>query len=283
MMTDGVSGGLLLAFMSMINPGDEVIMTDPYFVIYKHVINLLQGKCVLVDTYPDFRLPPEKFAAAITDRTKLIILNSPANPTGTVYSAEELKKISDIARQKDIPVLSDEIYDVFTYSGKCPSIASFYEKTLVLNGFSKTSGMTGWRIGYAACSQALAPLMEKMMMIQQYTFVCAPTPFQMSVPAALKQNMSDYVEKYRAKRDCICEGLREEYQITKPDGAFYMFIKIPPKYPNATDFVKKAIENNVLVIPGNVFSEQDTHFRLSYATTDDKIEQGIEILNHLAQ
>ncbi|MHC4374811.1 MAG: pyridoxal phosphate-dependent aminotransferase, partial [Planctomycetota bacterium] len=107
MLTDGVSGGLLLAFMALINPGDEVIMSDPYFVIYKHIINVLGGKCVFVDTYPDFRLTPEKVGDAVSDRTKLIILNSPANPTGVVYSADEVKKIAEIARQKNIIILSD--------------------------------------------------------------------------------------------------------------------------------------------------------------------------------
>ncbi|MHC4287077.1 MAG: pyridoxal phosphate-dependent aminotransferase [Planctomycetota bacterium] len=282
MLTDGVSGGLLLAFMALINPGDEVIMSDPYFVIYKHVINILGGKCVYVDTYPDFRLPPEKVAEAVTGRTKLIVLNSPANPTGIVYTSDEIKKIVEIARQKDIIILSDEIYDVFSYDGKSPSPGSFYDKTLILNGFSKTSGMTGWRIGYAVCTEKLAPLMEKMMMIQQYTFVCAPTPFQVSVPAALAYDMSGYVDSYRAKRNHICDGLKDSYEIVKPGGAFYLFVKAPDKYPNATEFVKEAIKNNLLIIPGNVFSEQDSHFRISYATTDEKIEQGVEILNKLA-
>ncbi len=283
MLTDGVSGGLLLAFMALINPGDEVILSDPYFVIYKHVINMLGGKCVFVDTYPDFRMSPEKVGSAVTDRTKLIILNSPANPTGVVYSADEIQKIVEVARQKDIIILSDEIYDVFSYDSKCPSVGSYYDKALILNGFSKTSGMTGWRVGYAACTEKLAPLMEKMMMIQQYTFVCAPTPFQLSVPAALAYDMSSYVDCYRAKRDRVCEGLKDGYEIVKPGGAFYLFVKVPDKYPNATEFVKEAIKNNLLVIPGNVFSERDTHFRISYATTDEKIEQGIEILSKLAK
>lgn len=283
MITDGVSGGLLLAFMALINPGDEVIMSDPYFVIYKHIITMLGGKCALVDTYPDFRLPPEKVSAAITEQTKLIVLNSPGNPTGFIYSDDDIQKIAEIARKNDIIVLSDEIYDIFTYDGTCPSIGSYYEKSLILNGFSKTSGMTGWRMGYITCTEKLAPLMEKMMMIQQYTFVCAPTPFQLSVPTALECDMSDFVNHYRAKRDRLYEGLKEFYEIVKPGGAFYMFIKAPDQFPNATEFVKKAIEHNVLIIPGNVFSEQDTHFRLSYATTDDKIDQGIEILRKLAR
>jgi aspartate aminotransferase/aminotransferase len=278
MLTNGVSGGLLLAFMTLINPGDEVVMPDPYFVIYKHVIKMLGGKCVFVDTYPDFRLSPEKIEAAITDKTKLIIVNSPANPTGIVYTVEDIRKVTEIARKNDLLILSDEIYDQFSYDGKCSSPAEFYEKTLVLKGFGKTYGMTGWRMGYAACHPSIKTLLEKMVVIQQYTFVCAPSPFQQAIQAALDYDMSDYVDAYRSKRDMIYNALKDAYEITRPDGAFYMFIKAPEKYPNATEFVKEAIKNNVLIIPGNVFSEKDTHFRLSYATTDEKLRDGIEVL-----
>ena len=282
MITDGVSGALLLAFMALINPGDEVIISDPYFVIYKHVINMLGGKCVYVSTYPDFRLPANKVEAAITDRTKLIVLNSPANPTGIVYTADEIKALTDVARKHDIIVMSDEIYEEFSYDDKAISVGNYYDKTLVLKGFSKSYAMTGWRLGYAAASEKLAPLLEKMLMIQQYTFVCAPTPFQMAILSAIEEDISSYVDNYRVKRDRMLEGLGKCFEITKPGGAFYMFVKAPDKYPSATEFVKKAIENNVLVIPGNVFSEQDTHFRISYVATDEKLEKGIDILNKLA-
>lgn len=283
MVTDGVSGALLLAFMALINPGDEVIVSDPYFVIYKHVISMLGGVCVYVDTYPDFRLPADKVEAAITDKTKLIILNSPANPTGIVYTADEIKAVTDVARKHDIIVMSDEIYEEFSYDGIAQSVGHFYDKSLILKGFSKSYAMTGWRLGYATASQKLAPLLEKMLMIQQYTFVCAPTPFQMSILSALECQIDSYVDNYRKKRDRMLEGLSECFDVIKPGGAFYMFIKAPENFPNATEFVKKAIENNVLIIPGNVFSQKDTHFRLSYVATDEKLEQGIEILCKLAQ
>lgn len=283
MVTDGVSGGLLLAFMALINPGDEVIIPDPYFVIYKHVIKMLGGTCVYVNTYPDFRLPAEKIADAVTDKTKLIILNSPANPTGIVYTTEEIKAITDIARKHDCIVLSDEIYEEFSYDGKCDSIGHYYEKSLILKGFSKSYAMTGWRLGYATASQQLAPLLDKMLMIQQYTFVCAPTPLQMAIITALDADITPYVDQYRVKRDRVLEGLGKCFEITKPGGAFYMFVKSPANYPNATEFVKKAIENNVLIIPGNVFSQQDTHFRISYVAPEDKLEQGIDILCNLAK
>jgi aspartate aminotransferase len=282
MLTNGVSGGLLLAFLALVNPGDEVIIPDPYFVMYKHLINMLGGKCVFIDTYPDFKLPADKIAQAVSPKTKLILLNSPANPSGVVYSQAEIEPVVQIAKKNDILIVSDEIYEDFNYSGPNPSVARLYDKVLVLKGFSKTYAMTGWRMAYAACSPALAPLMEKMLMIQQYTFVCAPTPFQLSLLTALDYNMDPYVAQYRAKRDRMIEGLAENYEVVKPEGAFYIFPKIPPQYPNASEFVKKAIANSLLVIPGNVFSERDTHFRISYATTDEKIEQGLKILKSLA-
>lgn len=283
MVTSGVSGGLQLAFMSLINPDDEVIVPDPYFVIYKHMINLLGGKCVYVDTYPDFRLPVEKIAAAITEKTKLIVLNSPANPTGTVYTQEEVKAIADLAKKHDLILLSDEIYEVFSYDGPNPSVGRFYDKTLILKGYSKSAAMTGWRMGYAVCGEALRDLMDAMIKIQQYTFVCAPTPFQLAAVAAMEQDMTPYVEQYRRKRDRIFEGLSSCFHMTQPGGAFYAFIQKPDWAASATEFVKTAIENNMLLIPGNVFSERDTHFRLSYAAPDDKIELGIELLCKLAR
>ena len=283
MVTSGVSGGLQLAFMSLINPGDEVIVPDPYFVIYKHMINLLGGKCVPIDTYPDFGLPVEKIAAAITDKTKLIVLNSPANPTGAVYTEEEVKAVADLAKKHDVILLSDEIYEVFCYDRPNPSVGKYYNKSLILKGYSKSAAMTGWRMGYAACSEELADLMEAMKMIQQYTFVCAPTPFQLAAVTAMDLDMTAYVDLYRKKRDRIVEGLGSCYRLNNPGGAFYAFVEKPDWAPNATEFVKKAIENNLLVIPGNVFSEKDTHFRISYAAPDEKIEQGIEILCKLAR
>ena len=279
-VTSGVSGALQLLFMSVINPGDEIIMPDPYFVIYKHIINLLGGKCVFVDTYPDFKFHAEKIEAAITPKTKMILLNSPANPTGYVNTQEELKEIAALAKKHDILVMSDEIYDTFTYDCPCPTIAKYYEKTIVLKGFSKSYAMTGWRIGYVATSKALSSIIEQMTKIQQYTFVCAPTPLQHAAVDALDYDMSEYVTAYRAKRDKIYNGLKNKFPTIKPGGAFYIFPQVPNG--NATEFVKKAIDNNVLIIPGNVFSERDTHFRISYATTDEKLDKGIEILNSIA-
>jgi len=280
LVTSGVSGALLLAFMAMVNPGDEVITPDPYFVIYKHIINMLGGKCVFVDSYPDFKLPVGRISQAITNKTKLIILNSPCNPTGAVYSEEQIKALAKIAAEKDILVITDEIYEKFCYDSNCPSIANYYRKSLLMRGFGKAYAMTGWRLGYMAADESLKNVIEEMTKIQQYTFVCAPTPFQKAAIAALDYDINDLVDAYRRKRDLIYDGLGDKFDMVKPGGAFYAFVKAPAG-GSATEFVKKAIANNVLTIPGNVFSEKDTHFRISYATSNEKIEQGIEILRRL--
>jgi len=279
LVASGVSGGLLLAFLALINPNDEVIIPDPYFVIYKHVINMLGGRCVFVDSYPNFELPVEKIADAITNKTKMIILNSPCNPTGVVYSEEQIKALAKIAAEKDILVMTDEIYEKFCYDGECPSIANYFEKTLLLRGFSKSYAMTGWRLAYMAVGESLKNVIEEMTKIQQYTFVCAPTPFQKAAIAALDYEISDFVDAYRKKRDLLYEGLKDKFELVKPGGAFYAFVKAPGG--SGSKFVEKAIKNNVLIIPGNVFSEKDTHFRISYATSDTKIQEGIEILRRL--
>ena len=280
--TSGVSGALLLAFMAVINPGDEIVTTDPYFVIYKHVINMLGGKCVFVDTYPDFQLPVEAFRQAITERTKMIVINSPSNPTGTVYSAEELQALAEVARSHDLIVMSDEIYVKFSYRPNYASMATYYDKTLLLRGFSKAYAMTGWRLGYAATHPCLKPLIEAMTKIQQYTFVCAPAPLQWGALTALEYDVTELVDQYRTKRDLLYDCLKGDFDLVKPEGAFYAFVPVPGSR-DATRFVKEAIANNVLVIPGNVFSERDTHFRISYATSNEKIEQGAEILCRLAR
>jgi len=136
--------------------------------------------------------------------------------------------------------------------------------------------MTGWRLGYVAVHESLKEVIEQMTKIQQYTFVCAPTPFQKAAIAAMDYDVSAFVQQYRSKRDLLYDGLKGTFELVRPGGAFYAFVKAPGG--GATQFVEKAIKNNVLIIPGKVFSEKDTHFRISYATSDEKIRQGVEIL-----
>jgi len=176
-------------------------------------------------------------------------------------------------------VISDEIYNLFCYDQPFASIVSCYDNTLLMRGFSKTYGMTGWRMGW--CTGA-AEIIEKMTMLQQYSFVCAPSFAQAAGLVAMQCDMSAQAAAYRKKRDMVYEALHEPFGLLKPGGAFYAFVSAP-KGMTGTQFAQRAIANNVLVIPGSVFSRRDTHFRISYATTDDRLAQGLEILVRLAQ
>jgi aspartate/methionine/tyrosine aminotransferase len=277
MITSGTSGGLLLALCCTVNPGDEVIVFDPYFVIYPHLITLAGGATVFVDTYPHFAIDPDKVRAALTPRTKAIIVNSPANPTGIVYAREALRELAELARERNLILFSDEIYRVFCYDMPYASPAEFNEEVVVFDGFSKAYGMTGWRLGYAHGPKRV---IDEMIKLQQFSFVCAPSMVQHAGITAWDYDVTAFVDDYRRKRDLLFEGLRNHFELVKPGGAFYLFPQVP--WGTGSEFVAEAIRNNLLIIPGNVFSCRDTHFRISYAADDRTLERGIDILNRLA-
>ena len=277
-VSSGTSGGLVLAMLALVNPGDEVILFDPYFVMYEPLVSLVGGTPIVLSTYPNFTIDLDRVKQAITPRTKLLLVNSPANPTGAVASAEEMQGLAEIAHEHDIALLSDEIYRCFCYDGPFVSPAQFNERTIVIDGFSKSHAMTGWRLGYV---HGPAEVIDTMIKLQQYTFVCAPQPAQWAGAAAMDVDVTQFVHAYRRKRDLLLEGLQDVYEIVKPGGAFYLF----PKAPRGTgsEFVAEAIRNNLLIIPGKIFSRQDTHFRISYAAPDATIERGVEVLRALAR
>ena len=277
MITSGVSGGLFLALLATIDPGDEVIFADPYFVMYKHLVRLLGGVPVIVDTYPEFKLRPEQVEKAVTPKTKALIVNSPANPTGVTLDRGELEALAKVAAKHDLLVIADEIYEALTYDAPPATMAGLCENLIVLNGFSKVAGMTGWRVGYAAGPE---PVIQAMNTLQQYTFVCAPSFAQHAAARALELDHGPKRAAYQEKRDLIYEGLLEAgFATARPGGAFYIFPEAPGGEGDA--FVAKAIENNLLIIPGSVFSERKTNFRISFAADNETIRKGIEILKHL--
>lgn len=277
MITSGVSGGLFLALLATVNPGDEVIFADPYFVMYKHLTNLIGGVCRMVDTYPDFKLTAEAIERVVTPKSKLLIVNSPSNPTGVTLTRDEMKDLAEVARKHNLLVISDDIYDQFHYDGPPATMAGLYENTIVLNGFSKMAAMTGWRVGFAAGPK---DLLNEMNTLQQYTFVCAPSFAQKAAVKALEMDHSPRIEAYRRKRDAIYNGLVERgFSVTKPGGAFYIFPEAPADDGDA--FVKRAIENSLLIIPGSVFSERASHFRISFAADDETISKGLDLLAQL--
>ena len=277
MVTAGVTGGLLLASLALINPRDEVIIPDPFFVMYEYQVLLMGGVPVFVDTYPDFRLKEEELVKKLSKKTKFVIINSPNNPAGTVYSKDELLMVAKIARERDLLILSDDIYDNFVFDAPtCPCMGQLYEKTLTFGGFSKGWGMTGWRLGYAAGPREI---LQHMITLQQYTFSSVNSFAQKAALKALDFNVNDYIERYKNKRDLIYEGLKEKYRVRKPLGAFYIFPEVPGGSGEA--FVEKAIQNNLFIIPGSVFSKRNTHVRISFAASEEMLLRGIEILNRM--
>ena len=280
-ITSGVSGGLMLAFSALLNPGDEVVMTDPFFLMYKQLATFLGAKATLVDTYPDFRSTAARLEAHLSDKTKLLVLNFPGNPTGVGLNKNELKQLADlIQRFPKLTVISDEIYRLFHYEDDFTSLSSLVDQVITLDGFSKSHAVTGWRVGWACGPKAI---LQQMAKLQQFTFVCAPAPAQVGCVKAMEVSMEKERQDYKRKKDLICDLLQDHFELVRPQGTFYVFPKVPTRFPNATAFVAEAIKNNLLIIPGNVFSARDSHFRISFATTDEKIRQGAEILKRLAQ
>jgi aspartate aminotransferase/aminotransferase len=282
LVTAGVSGGLSLAMLALLEPGDEVLVPDPYFVSYKQLVLMSGATPVFYDVYPDWRPDAAKIEPLITGNTKVLLVNSPGNPTGAVVAEEDLRALAELAAKHDLTVISDEIYDDFFYDcDPAPSFASLYSRTLVLNGFSKSQAMTGWRVGWAAGPAEIIGAMAKM---QQFTFVTVPQPFQLAAAEALRAGgppAAGHLADYRAKRDLMYELLAPTFSLKRPAGAFYAFPQAP--WGTAEEFVTRAIGSRVLAIPGSVFSERDTHFRLSFAAPDEVIREGCAVLCELAE
>lgn len=280
LVTCGVSGGLMLAMLACVNPGDEVIFGDPYFVSYPYLVQLAGGVPKPVSLYDDFQLRPDRIAEAITPKTKMILLCSPGNPTGVVHRESDIRAVAELARKHDLLLVSDEIYSMISYDGSPPSVVRHApERTLLLRGYGKSYGMTGWRMGYAS---GPADVIAEMAKLQQYTFVCAPQPCQYGALEAMDTDMSAHVDRYRAKRDLALAELEGVFEFVRPSGGFYVFPETPAGFASGTAFVEQAISRNLLIIPGEVFSERDTHFRISYAASDEKIRAGCEVLRSLA-
>lgn len=293
LVTSGTSGALYLAFLALLGPGDEAIIPDPYFVMYPHIATMCGATAVKCDTYPDFRMTAERVEPLITDRTKLVLYNAPSNPAGVVGSKDECRELLDLCRRKGVLLISDEIYDEFTFDDfeddaaagdpsrpRCPSPARFegaQDDVLVIRGFGKTYGVTGWRMGYAA---GPAELMGHIGKFQQYTYVCAPSMAQHGCIAAMDVDMGPIVAQYKQRRDALVQALSQWTEVAVPGGAFYLFPRVPEGM-TGTRFVEDAISRRLLVIPGGFFSDRDTHFRLSFASSPETIDRGIEVLERM--
>jgi aspartate/methionine/tyrosine aminotransferase len=283
-VTSGTSGALLLAAMALLDPGDEMVIPDPYFVMYAQLGKMTGGVMVPCDTYPDFRMTAERIERCITPRTKAVLVCSPSNPCGTVLSGDEFRDIVDLCRRKGVLLISDEIYDEFCFSdaregGRCPSPARFTDECLLIRGFGKTYGCTGWRLGYVAGPRAVV---QEIAKFQQYTYVCAPSMAQWGAVESFGFDLRPIVDDYERRRQLVVDAFAGVTNVPRPSGAFYAFVEVPPRLGmTGQQFIERAIERRVLVIPGNVFSLRDSHFRLSFATRADRLAEGLGILREM--
>ena len=280
MVTSGTAGALTLACLTILGPGDEIIVPDPYFVIYPTLARIAEAKAVLCDTYPDFRMTAERIEKCITEKTKAVLINSPSNPTGVVLTEEEVADIALLCKDKGILLITDEIYDEFVFPPTThASPASTSEDVLVIRGYGKTYGCTGWRMGYAAGPKVL---IDGMLKLKQQTFVCAPSVMQHALVHAYDVDLTPLIERFTKRRDMVVDMLGDITELVVPEGAFYAFPKIPTGHNmSGMEFISKAVSHDVLVIQGDVFSMHDTHFRISYAVQEDKLEHGLGVLRKL--
>ena len=277
-VSSGTSGGLVLAMLSLVNPGDEVIIFDPFFVMYQPLVSLVGGTSVLIDTYPDFRIDLNRVADAITPKTKLILLNSPANPTGVTATAGGDRRLGQAgggtqrgaAVRRDLPrVLLRRAVPV---AGQVQRPDHRDRRVLQEPRHDRLAAGLRPRPGGGDRHDGQAAAVHVRL---------RPQPVQWAGAVALDVDVSQYIDQYRRKRDMIYEGLADVFELVKPGGAFYAFPKAP--WGSGTEFVAEAIRNQLLIIPGGIFSQRDTHFRLSYAADDTVIERGIEVLRKLAK
>ena len=277
-VTSGSSGGLVLALMALHDPGDEVIIFEPAFVMYRPLIEFLGARAVAIDSSPSFRIDVDRVAAAIAPATRAILLNTPANPTGFVADAATVRDLAALADRHGAMLISDELYRLYCYDAPFASPALHSENVVVIDGFSKSHAMTGWRVGWVHGPQ---PIIDACTMLQQYTFVCAPQVGQWAALAALDCPMDAPLAECRRKRDRLMAGLRDCYEFVPPGGAFYLYPRAPGGSGRA--FAERAAaEEKLIVVPGSVFGAADTHFRIAYTVTDHTLDRGIAALRRLA-
>jgi len=284
LVTVGVSEALDLALRAVLNPGDEVLYHEPCYVSYSPSIALAHGHAVSISTREEdeFKLRPEALRAAITPKSKVLLLNFPTNPTGAVLTAAELEEIAAICREHNLLVITDEIYSELSYHEAHTSIAALpgmRERTIFLHGFSKAFAMTGFRIGYAC---APAPLIDAMMRIHQYGILCAPIVSQEAALEALLHGRNDMLamrEQYRLRRNFLVHAFREMgLSCFEPRGAFYLFVSIKPTGRTSKDFAFSLLEQEqVAVVPGTAFGPSgEGYVRCSYATGMEQLEIAVQ-------
>jgi aminotransferase len=283
-VTVGGSEAIDIAIRALVEPGDEVIIPMPSFVCYEPIVRLSGGTPVIINTtFEDkFKLTAKQLKAAITDKTKLLVLPYPNNPTGAIMDAEDLEEIAAVLRGTNVAVLSDEIYAELTFGKKHVSIATLQgmrERTVIVSGFSKAYAMTGWRLGYLC---APAPLAKQMLKIHQYAIMCAPTTAQFAAEEALRNGDEDIAymaEEYDRRRRYIYAGLAKlGIECFEPEGAFYIYPYIGKFGLSSEEFCQRLlVEQKCAIVPGTAFGACGEGFaRISYAYSVSHITEALE-------
>ncbi|WP_209625559.1 pyridoxal phosphate-dependent aminotransferase [Methanobacterium petrolearium] len=280
-VTVGASGALYSSVNALVEEGNEVIIPDPGFVAYDACVKISGGKSVRAHLKDenDFRMIPEDVLEQVTPRTKVIIMNSPGNPTGGVLEKEDVKGLADIADDHNLILISDEIYEKIIYGKKHYSPASYSDNVITINGFSKTYAMTGFRIGYLS---APLKLTEELLKVHQYTVTCATSLSQKAALAALQgpqDGVQRMAEEFKRRRDLVVGRLRGMgIDCKKPQGAFYVF----PPIDNPEKLVEEALKKDVVLVPGTSFGKYgEGHFRISYATSYEDLKEAMDRLESL--
>ncbi len=282
-VTVGGSEAIDIAIRSLLNPGDEVIIPTPSFVCYEPITKMAGGVPVIVETRAEdgFKLTPDALRAAITPKTKILVLPFPNNPTGALLEREDLGGIAEVLRGTDILILSDEIYAELTYGGRHVSIANIpdmKERTVIVSGFSKAYAMTGWRLGYILAPE---PLLSPMLKLHQYAIMCAPTVSQIAAEEALKNGDEDieYMKaEYDRRRRLITAGLRKiGIECFEPRGAFYIFPYVGGFGLTSEEFCQRLLyEEKCAIVPGTAFGDSgEGYARISYAYSEKHIKEAL--------
>ena len=277
-LTVGGTEGLYIALAAILNPGDEVIIPTPAFGLYEDIVGLCRGNPVLLPTEKtNFQLDAKQLEAAITEKTKAVILNSPNNPTGRIYTKETLDAVHAVLADKPIFVLCDDVYRTLVYAEDYHSFAEYTDmrdRIIVIQSFSKPYAMTGWRLGYC---MADAPVRDRMQMFHQYSVVAAPSFVQAACVTALRSDTAAVTELYHKRRDYMYGRLQDMgLEVQKPEGAFYFFVDIQKYGMDSLTFCEKMVtEGKVGVIPGLFFGTEG-YVRLSYCYSDEDLKTALD-------
>ena len=277
-VTVGATESLFIAFSTILNPGDEVIIPTPAFGLYESIVQICRGVPVTLPTEKNrFQIDPEALKATITDKTKAIILTSPNNPTGCIYKKENLDAIHEVLKDLPIFVICDDVYRTLTYTGEYHSFSEYQDmrdRIIVIQSFSKPYAMTGWRLGYCLAD---APIRDRMQIFHQYSVVSVPSFVQPACVKALESDTTPVVDIFRKRREYVYKRLVDMgLEVQEPEGAFYMFIHVEKYGMDSLTFCEKMLKEGLVGLVPGIYFGTEGYARLSYCYSDEDLKKGLD-------